>query len=161
MSGAIKNREYALKNSEYVLRNKKYAFRWPVRVYYEDTDTGGVVYYANYLRFYERARTEALRHIGFHQEALKNESELLFVVAGVQAEYKRPAVLDDELTVLLRIAKIARSYLVFEQEIIKEVAGEVLVLNVAQVKVACVHSKSYRPKAIPADLLAQLEVLSV
>lgn len=126
-----------------------YPFSWPVRVYYEDTDTGGVVYYANYLKFYERARTEALRHIGFQQEVLKNEDNLLFVVSSVQADYKRPAVLDDELTVFVRIAKMARTYLVFEQKIVKETDGKEILLNTAVVKVACVQGDTYRPKALP------------
>ncbi len=136
-----------------------YPFSWPVRVYYEDTDTGGVVYYANYLKFYERARTESLRHIGFQQEALKNEDNLLFVVSSVQADYKRPAVLDDELTVFVRIAKMARTYLVFEQKIVKETDGKEILLNTAAVKVACVQGDSYRPKALPNGLAERFKAL--
>lgn len=138
-----------------VSHNDHYPFSWPVRVYYEDTDTGGVVYYANYLKFYERARTEALRHIGFEQEALKNDENLLFVVSSVQADYKRPAVLDDELTVFVRIARMARSYLVFEQKIVKNSDGKDIVLNTATVKVACVQGDSYRPKALPEAVSAR------
>lgn len=142
-----------------VLSKDSYPFSWPVRVYYEDTDTGGVVYYANYLKFYERARTEALRHIGFQQEALKNEDNLLFVVSSVQADYKRPAVLDDELTVFVRIAKMARTYLVFEQKIVKEIDGKETLLNAATVKVACVQGDSYRPKALPDAVSERFETL--
>ena len=138
-----------------------YPFSWPVRVYYEDTDTGGVVYYANYLKFYERARTEALRHIGFQQEALKNNDNLLFVVSSVQVDYKRPAVLDDELTVFVRIAKMARTYLVFEQKIVKETDGKEILLNFATVKVACVQGDSYRPQALPQGVVERFKVLTV
>ncbi|WP_051206193.1 tol-pal system-associated acyl-CoA thioesterase [Oceanospirillum maris] len=139
--------------------SKSYPFTWPIRVYYEDTDTGGVVYYANYLKFYERARTEALRSIGFHQEQLKNESNLLFVVSSVQADYKRPAVLDDALTVGLRIVKMARTYLVFEQEILKKDEGAEILLNLARIKVACVQGDTYRPKALPESLVSKLSAL--
>ncbi len=141
-------------------QSNDFPFSWPIRIYYEDTDTGGVVYYANYLKFYERARTEALRSIGFQQEALKNDENLLFVVAGVQVDYKRPAVLDDELMVLVRVDKIARSYLVFEQKIVKKVAGNEIVLNTATVKVACVQGDSYRPKALPEAVLSRLGSLT-
>lgn len=141
-----------------VLSKDGYPFSWPVRVYYEDTDTGGVVYYANYLKFYERARTEALRHIGFEQEALKNEDNLLFVVSSVQADYKRPAVLDDKLLVLVRIARIARSYLVFEQQVVKQ-SEQGQLLNTAVVKVACVQGDTYRPTAIPPVLSERLSTL--
>lgn len=139
----------------------EYPFSWPVRVYYEDTDTGGVVYYANYLKFYERARTEALRYVGFQQEALKNNDNLLFVVSSVQADYKRPAVLDDELTVFVRIAKMARTYLVFEQKIVKETDGKEILLNFATVKVACVQGDSYRPQALPQGVVERFKVLTV
>lgn len=141
------------------LTSDHYPFSWPVRVYYEDTDTGGVVYYANYLKFYERARTEALRHVGFGQEVLKNEQNLLFVVSGIQADYKRPAVLDDELTVFVRIAKMARTYLIFEQKVVKQVEGKEVLLNLASVKVACVQGDNYRPKALPEALAESLSSL--
>ena len=74
-------------------------FEWPVRVYYEDTDAEGVVYYANYLKFYERTRTEWLRSLGISQEILKNKHNIIFVVKNVSIDYRRPALLDDELTV--------------------------------------------------------------
>jgi acyl-CoA thioester hydrolase len=74
-------------------------FSWPVRVYYEDTDAGGVVYYANYLRFFERARTEWLRAIGFEQQLLRNEDGIVFAVRHVEIDYLKPAVLDDALQV--------------------------------------------------------------
>lgn len=145
--------------SELTTSPEDYPFSWPVRVYYEDTDTGGVVYYANYLKFYERARTEALRHIGFSQEQLKQDANLLFVVSSVQANYKRPAVLDDELTVFVRIAKMARTYLVFEQKIVSNNAETGVLLNTASVKVACVQGDSYRPKALPSGLAEKLSAL--
>src|SRR5512146_1645999 len=91
------------------------SFSWPVRVYYEDTDTGGVVYYANYLKFFERARTEWLRAAGFGQQALANEQGLQFVVARIECDYRRPARLDDAVDIDLRVVQAGRASVVFEQ----------------------------------------------
>ena len=137
-----------------------YPFSWPVRVYYEDTDTGGVVYYANYLKFYERARTEALRSVGFSQEQLKQQYRLIFVVSQLDADFKGPAFLDDELVVTARIVRFARSYLLFEQEILKVVKGEALLINRATIKIACVHSETYRPRGLPSELSDTLVLLA-
>ena len=90
-------------------------FTWSVRVYYEDTDTGGIVYYANYLKFFERCRTEWLRAAGFEQRRLSDEFGLQFVVARVDCEYRQPARLDDLLQIDLRVAKAGRVFIVFEQ----------------------------------------------
>ena len=84
-------------------------FNWPVRVYYEDTDAEGVVYYANYLKFYERSRTEWLRSLGISQEILKNRHNIIFVVKNVSIDYRRPALLDDELTVTAEVAQLKYS----------------------------------------------------
>ncbi len=134
----------------------EFPFKWPVRVYYEDTDAGGVVYYANYLKFYERARTEAVRFIGIEQEKLRTESNTVFVVGNINVNYRRPAKLDDELIVHLRLDKIARSYIVFEQQIW---CDEVL-LNTAEVKVACVSADKMRPIAIPTFMREKLAELT-
>ncbi len=91
------------------------AFTWTVRVYYEDTDTGGVVYYANYLKFFERARTEWLRAAGYEQRRLSEESGLQFVVARIECTYRQPARLDDVIEIDLRVQKAGRAFIVFEQ----------------------------------------------
>ena len=136
---------------------KEFSFKWPVRVYYEDTDAGGVVYYANYLKFYERARTEAVRATGFSQETLKNEENIIFVVGNINVSYRRPARLDDELVVSLNITKMARSYLIFQQQI----TCDDLLLNTAEVKVACVNADTMKPCQIPAQMREKLTSLAV
>ena len=124
-------------------------FVWPVRVYYEDTDAGGVVYYANYLRFLERARTEWLRSLGFVQDALMREPGVLFAVRRAEVDYLQPARLDDALAVHARIAEQRRASLVFEHEIRR--GPEVLCRGV--VKVACLDAKSLRPAPIPSAIV--------
>lgn len=135
--------------------SNEFPFQWPVRVYYEDTDTGGVVYYANYLKFYERARTEAVRFAGFSQEQMRIEQNTIFVVSNVNVNYRRPAVLDDELQVRLKVTRMARTYLVFSQQIVR---GEE-VLGDAEVRVACVSADSMKPRPIPEKMKEQLSVL--
>lgn len=125
-------------------------FRIPVRVYYEDTDAGGVVYYANYLKFMERARTEWLRRLGFGQYELRAETGLVFAVARVEADYRRPARLDDELSVGARVAKLGRSGIEFEQTVERTDPAELLCRG--RVKVVCLDAESFRPKAMPKSL---------
>ena len=119
-------------------------FSTVVRVYIEDTDAGGVVYYVNYLKFMERARTEFLRNRGVPKPALLTD-DLLMVVASAQIDYKRSAVLDDELRVTASLEKRARSYLLFNQTIWRD---EELIAQ-GQVKVACVSKHSMRPAPFP------------
>jgi acyl-CoA thioester hydrolase len=126
-----------------------------VRVYYEDTDTGGVVYYANYLRFFERCRTEWLRSLGFGQRELAERDGAVFVVAGAEIQYLRPARLDDELRVDARVAELYASYVVFEQRAWR---GDEL-LSRSRVKVACVDAQTLRPRRIPAALGVALQEL--
>lgn len=95
----------------------KALFSLPVRVYYEDTDAGGVVYYANYLKFYERARTDWLRAIGLEQGRLAADQNIIFVVRSVKADYLQPAVLDDLLDVVTTLGKLGHASLVFDQKI--------------------------------------------
>jgi len=125
-------------------------FIWDVRVYYEDTDAGGIVYYANYLKFFERARTEWLRSLGVNQDVLLREHDAMFVVKNVSADYHAPARLDDVIKLTLRIAKLGRASIQFVQE---AWCGERL-LNTAHVKVGCVDS-ALRPRAVP-DAVAAL-----
>jgi len=119
-------------------------FIWNVRVYYEDTDAGGIVYYANYLKFFERARTEWLRQINVGQHALLQEHDAMFVVKSVSAEYHAPAKLDDVIKLTLSIEKLGRASISFIQE---AWCGEQL-LNTARVKVGCVDA-TLRPRAVP------------
>ncbi len=129
--------------------NMPSVFNWDVRVYYEDTDAGGIVYYANYLKFFERARTEWLRGIGVGQQELLEQHDALFVVKSVSADYHAPAKLDDTVRLTLSIAKMGRASIVFLQQAWR---GETL-LNTAQVKIGCVDS-SMRPRAVP-DAVAE------
>ncbi|NYE61137.1 acyl-CoA thioester hydrolase [Duganella sp. 1224] len=131
-------------------------FIWNVRVYYEDTDAGGIVYYANYLKFFERARTEWLRALGVNQHTLLAEHDTLFVVKSVSAEYHAPAKLDDELKLTVSIEKLGRASILFRQEAWH---GEQL-LNTAQVKVGCVDS-ALRPRALPAVVADKIRNTSV
>ncbi len=124
-------------------------FRYPVRVYYEDTDAGGVVYYANYLKFMERARTEWLRSLGVEQDALRRETGAAFVVRRVAVDYHRPARLDDALWVTAAITGERRASLEFEQAVCRgpEAAPEVLCRG--RVTIACVDLESLRPRPFP------------
>lgn len=123
---------------------------WPVRVYYEDTDTAGVVYYANYLKFCERARTEWLRAGGFQQQALLDERQLGFVVRRVNCEFMAPARLDDELIVRSHIAQLRGASLQFVQDIYRQDEW----LFRAEVEIVCMNTARQRPGAIPADIRA-------
>ncbi len=123
-------------------------FTWTVRVYYEDTDTGGIVYYANYLKFFERARTEWLRAAGFEQQRMAAEMGLQFVVAQLQCEYNRPARLDELIEIDVRIAQLARVYVVFDQSARR---GAELLAS-ARVKAACVDTRRLMPKAMPTAM---------
>ena len=127
-------------------------FTWTVRVYYEDTDAGGIVFYANYLKFFERARTEWLRAIGVGQEQLKQEEAALFVVKSTQVDYHAPARLDDELKLTLNIEKIGRASVLFTQ---KAWRGEQL-LTSATVRVGCVDAAGLRPRSLPAPVAAKM-----
>jgi len=119
-------------------------FETPVRVYIEDTDAGGIVFYVNYLKFMERARTEYMRELGYDKPALLHEDKLL-VVHSANTQYRRPARLDDMLTATVVIRKLARSYLVFEQKVLR---GAELLCE-AEIKVACVTHVDLRPVALP------------
>lgn len=126
-------------------------FSWPVRVYYEDTDSGGVVYYANYLKFMERARTEWLRAMGFEQSALLNEHHVIFVVRSVAIEYLKSAVFDDLLQVTARVEHVGRSQIIFKQAVEKND-----VLARAEVKIVCVNGETFKPVKIPDAIRQKL-----
>jgi acyl-CoA thioester hydrolase len=128
------------------------AFTWPLRVYWEDTDAGGVVYYANYLKFMERARSEWLRALGFDQNRLRDERGIVFVVRQATIDYLEPARLDDALmvSVMLRVAGGAR--LVMSQTIERE--GP---LARAEIILATVNARSFKPVRIPQELLQLIQ----
>jgi len=144
------------------------AFGWPARVYWEDTDAGGIVYYANYLKYLERARTEWLRALGFSQQQLARDTGIGFTVVSLSIEYKRPARLDDELLVTCEPRSEGAASLSFGQRILRAgaAAGAAThtvshpdsdsLLVTADVRVACVDVGTLRPQRLPQILLSAL-----
>ena len=128
-------------------------FIYPVRVYWEDTDAGGVVYYANYLKFMERARTEWLRNLGFEQQALRDTHGIVFVVRRVEIDYLAPARLDDLLTLTTCLSTTTRTCLTVTQEIAADTP-----LTQARVQLVCVDPARFKPVKIPARLLEKLSL---
>jgi acyl-CoA thioester hydrolase len=122
-----------------------------VRIYWEDTDAGGVVYYANYLKFMERCRTEWLRAQGVDQLRLRAERQLQFVVVNVAVDFLKPAMLDDEVLVTAELAKLTGATIEFKQSMWR---GEVQLIE-AQARVACLDAGTLRPRAIPRDLFTE------
>lgn len=135
---------------------KTQPFSWPVRVYYEDTDFGVVVYYANYLKFLERARTEWLRALGFGQIELAARDRVAFVVRSVAIEYIKPSLFDDSLQVTVELVKVGASQMVVAQQVMRE--GEVLVT--AEVKVACVDAQTFKPVRMPKAIVTRIGTAS-
>jgi acyl-CoA thioester hydrolase len=127
-------------------------FHWPVRIYYEDTDSGGVVYHSQYLNFMERARTEWLRALGFEQDLLRSEHKLLFAVHSMQITYRRPARFNDALLVESQLVKASGASMQFEQIIYR---GEELLCD-ASVRIACLDAETFRPKSIPKSILTEM-----
>lgn len=133
-------------------------FEWPLRVYIEDTDAGGIVYYVNYLKFMERARTEFLRAYGFGKNYIFNQ-DLMFVVHSLNSQYLKPAKLDDHLIVTASILKSGSAYLLLEQRVYRPIsanednAAEKELLCKGEVKIACVDRQTMKPKKIPQDML--------
>ncbi|HET6545950.1 MAG TPA: tol-pal system-associated acyl-CoA thioesterase [Rhodanobacteraceae bacterium] len=130
------------------------AFAWPVRVYWEDTDAGGVVYHATYLRFLERARSEWLRAADIGQQRLREEFGILFVVHRMELAFNSPARLDDLLTVTMQPAQMRSASFVATQEIRREPEDKPLVE--ARVRLACLAAATFRPHPIPSDLLLEM-----
>ena len=122
-----------------------------VRVYYEDTDAGGVVYYANYLKYCERGRTEFLRQLGFNQEELMQQNRV-FAVRKASISYNSPARLDDKLQVITEIEKLKKASISFKHTILKEQS----IVCQAQVLVACLNAQKFTPVAIPSSIMSQL-----
>ncbi len=127
-------------------------FNWPVRVYYEDTDAGGVVFYANYLKFFERARTEMLRSFGFEQDKLIVEQNVIFVVRSVNIDYLKPARFNEQLDVSAKIIENKKTNLTFEQSVTRQQD----VLCSGRIRIACLDAQSMKPKLIPFEILEHL-----
>ena len=134
------------------------SFEWPVRVYWEDTDAGGIVFYANYLKFFERARTEWLRHLGVEQHALRQQTGGMFVVSETQVKYHRAAVLDDVLCVTAHLTHSGRASLVIGQQAWRVDAngGRELLLCEGQIRIGWVQANTLQPERIPSTLLERL-----
>lgn len=129
-----------------------HSFSIPLRVYIEDTDAGGIVYYVNYLKYMERSRTEFLRSLGYDKPAIL-DGGLLLVVHAAQINYRRSARLDDQLQVSAQIEKLARTYVEFKQQVMR--GDELLCEGV--IRIACVDATTMKPSAIPADMHRQLD----
>jgi acyl-CoA thioester hydrolase len=128
-------------------------FHWAVRVYYEDTDAGGVVFYANYLKFFERARTEWLRASGVGQQQLSDMHQAMFVVKSTAVDYHQPAKLDDELKLTVKVEKLGRASVQFLQEAWRMNAADPQLLATGRIKVGCVDSRTFKPRPIPEHVL--------
>ena len=129
----------------------------PIRVYYEDTDAGGVVYHASYIRFMERARTEWLRELGFNQTTLMTTLKIAFAVRSLSVEYQKPARFDDLIYASASIQEMGRASITFEQTITRQNAeGVAELLVTASVKVVCVHIEKFKSIAIPAEIRSLL-----
>jgi acyl-CoA thioester hydrolase len=135
----------------------KPSFVFPIRIYWEDTDAGGIVFYANYLKFFERARTEWLRSLGIQQQSLKEESGGMFVVSETQIKYFSPARLDDLLEVTACTAEAGRASLVLAQQAFLTVNGERKLLAEGSIRIGWVDSRTMKPGRIPAKILEALQ----
>lgn len=128
-------------------------FIFPVRVYYEDTDAGGVVFYANYLKFFERARTEMLRAMGHEQDQLRINAGIIFVVRSVQVDYLSPARFNELLQVSSNVTEAKKASLTFAQTVSRD--GDILATGL--IRIACLNADTMRPTVIPHYLLEQLK----
>jgi len=128
------------------------AFRLPIRIYWEDTDAAGIVFYANYLKFFERARSEWLRSLGFEQERLRAETGIAFVVTETTLRYRAPARLDDVIEVTVRVAHLGQVSIAVAQQAWRD--GRLLAEGT--IRVGCVEIGTFRPRRIPDDILTQI-----
>ena len=138
-----------------LIRQPDRGFVWPLRVYWEDTDAGGIVYYANYLKFMERARTEWLRALGCDQARMRARHRLQFVVARASIEFRRPARLDERLDVDVRVLALRRASVELAQDV--RCTSRELLCH-ARIRVGCVDVETFRPRGIPASLQQELEL---
>ena len=131
-------------------------FTWNVRVYYEDTDAGRVVFYANYLKFFERARTEWLRAAGIGQQLLSESHQVMFVVKSTAVDYHAPAKLDDELKLSVVVERLGRASVQFLQEAWRVEGENRRLLASGRIKVGCVNTDTFRPSPIPDEVLDRI-----
>jgi acyl-CoA thioester hydrolase len=131
-------------------------FRHTLRVYWEDTDAGGVVFYANYLKFFERARTEWLRSLGFAQQRLRTDTGAIFVVADTSVRYLSPARLDDLLEVTVQPHDVGRASMVVHQQAWRNDAGTPTLLAEGSIRIGCVDAGTFTPRRIPTAILQTL-----
>ena len=145
------------------------AFGWPVRIYWEDTDAGGIVYYANYLKYMERARSEWLRSLGVEQTELKEREGLMFVVVRAEVDFRIPARYGDLLQVTCEVAEARRASLTFKQDVVRASAGQSTgqrtgegnggeVLVSGQIRIACLDVEKFRPRSMPEAMLQEIGV---
>jgi acyl-CoA thioester hydrolase len=127
-------------------------FSHTLRVYWEDTDAGGVVFYANYLKFFERARTEWLRALGLGQQALRDATGTIFIVSDTQVRYKRPARLDDQLRVTVALREAGRA----SQQVHQQAWRGDELLAESDIRIGCVDAASFRPRRIPGAVAERL-----
>lgn len=132
----------------------KNIFHWPIRIYYEDTDAGGVVYHTNYIKFMEQSRTEWLRDLGFEQDELRDKDGVIFAVRSVQVDYFLPAKFNDELMVSSKVIKKGKASISIEQYIYKETQ----ILCKGMIKVATLDDKSFKVKAMPVSLYEKIKL---
>ena len=133
------------------------SFQWPIRVYWEDTDAGGIVFYANYLKFFERSRTEWLRSLGLEQTALRQRSGGMFVVSEARLRYHQVARLDDELLVTAWPEELGRASMTMEQQAWRKTGSENVLLCEASIRIGWVDALNYKPARMPPDLLEILK----
>lgn len=134
-------------------------FTFPVRVYYEDTDAGGVVYHAKYLNFFERCRTEWLRQLGYEQDALRETHTTLFVVSSLNINYLQPALFNQQLMVTTEVTDLGASRLIMEQKILRaSSAGDTEIIVQGSVTLACLDSNKFKPKRIPLMIRESMSI---
>ena len=131
------------------------SFKWSVRIYFEDTDSGGVVYHSNYLKFMERARTEWRRSLNLNQADLKKKDKIMFVVAKVYIDYKKAAQFNDALDIETSVDNIGASKVDLTQNIMKNSE----LYTSAKISIACIHSETFKPQRIPKLIKQQMETL--
>ena len=128
-------------------------FSWPTRIYWEDTDAGGVVYHARYVAFMERARTEWMRALGYGQERMRSEHGMVFAVRSMQMDFIKPARLDDQLQVSANLVQLKKASMVFDQQVLRD--GQLLLS--AQVRIAALDAASFRPRGMDDAVLVALQ----
>ncbi len=134
-------------------------FTWTIRVYYEDTDAGGVVFYANYLKFFERARTEWLRSAGINQQIMTETHGVMFVVKSTAVDYHAPAKLDNELKLTVVVEKMGRASVQFVQQAWRINGEQQELLATGRIKVGCVDTVRFRPSEIPQEVMLAIQQL--